>query len=194
MPLYGEVVWVKLGTYRWWPAQVLHPSEVPPNIEKLPHDIGEFPIQFCGSHEYFWMNRGRCFLYDEGDITKFPAIKATSGKDAAYKRGLIEAAELFQKYTQVRKKSMFGTRTILIFIWNFYLCSMFMFSYMSIRTILFQFPPNALTQITFRHYISSNTEIRLQLCLLHVLVIVLTIQAENVKVHRTINNFCTSIT
>ena len=109
MPLYGEVVWVKLGTYRWWPAQVLHPSEVPSNIEKLPHDIGEFPIQFCGSHEYYWMNRGRCFLYDEGDITKFPAIKATSGKDAAYKRGLVEAAELFQKYTQVRKK---------IYIWN----------------------------------------------------------------------------
>ena len=111
MPLYGEVVWVKLGTYRWWPAQVLHPSEVPPNIEKLPHDIGEFPIQFCGSHEYFWMNRGRCFLYDEGDITKFPAIKATSGKDAAYKRGLVEAAELFQKYTQVRKNN---------YIWNSY--------------------------------------------------------------------------
>ena len=54
----------------------------------------------------------------------------------------------------------------------------------SICTILFQFPPNALTQITFRHYISSNTEIRLQLCLLHVLVIELTIQAENVKVEQ----------
>ena len=70
MPLYGEMLWVKLGKYRWWPARVLHPSEVPANIEKLPHDVGEFPIQFCGSKEYFWMNRGRCFLYEEGDAGK----------------------------------------------------------------------------------------------------------------------------
>ena len=28
MPLYGEVIWAKLGVYRWWPARVLHPSEV----------------------------------------------------------------------------------------------------------------------------------------------------------------------
>ena len=106
MPLYGEVVWVKFSTYHWWPAQVRHPSEVPPNIEKLPHDGGEFPVQFCGSHEYYWMNHGRCFFYDEGDVDKFPALKATSGKDEAYKQGLIEAAELFQKYTQVRKLSL----------------------------------------------------------------------------------------
>ena len=108
MPLYGEVVWVKYGTYRWWPAQVIHTSEVPPNIEKMSHEVGEFPIQFCGSHEYLWMNHGRCFFYDEGDVDKFTALKATtSGKDnAAYKRGLIEAAELFQKYTQVRKLSL----------------------------------------------------------------------------------------
>ena len=65
MPLYGEVVWVKLGFYRWWPARVLHPSEVPGNIERMPHEMGEFPIQFCGSKEYVWINQGRCFLYEQ---------------------------------------------------------------------------------------------------------------------------------
>ena len=45
MPLYNEVVWVKLGHYRWWPARVIHPAEVPPNVERSPHAMGEFPIK-----------------------------------------------------------------------------------------------------------------------------------------------------
>ena len=101
MPLYGEVLWVKLGVFRWWPARVLHPTEVPANIEKLAHDVGEFPIQFCGSHDYYWINRGRCFLYDEGDVERIPAMTTNSGKDATYKRGLVEAAEAFNEYTEV---------------------------------------------------------------------------------------------
>jgi histone-lysine N-methyltransferase NSD2 len=103
MPLYGEVLWVKLGVFRWWPARVVHPGEVPANIERLAHDIGEFPIQFCGSHEYFWMNRGRCFLYEEGDAEKIPGAASSKSLDGAYRRGLFEAAELFTQYTQVKK-------------------------------------------------------------------------------------------
>ena len=59
MPLYGEILWVKLGQYRWWPAQVIHPANLPSNIDKLHHDIGQFPVQFCGTNEYYWMNQGR---------------------------------------------------------------------------------------------------------------------------------------
>ena len=97
-----QVTWVKLGHYRWWPARVLHPSEVPANIEKLKHDVGEFPIQFCGSNEYAWMNRGRSFLYEENDSEKVPNMDHKGGLDGAYKRGLSEAAEFFEKYSQVR--------------------------------------------------------------------------------------------
>lgn len=104
MPLYGEIIWAKLGVYRWWPARVLHPSEVPANIENLPHDVGEFPIQFCGSNEYIWMNRGRCFLYEEGDSEKIPGLKSGSGLDGAYKRGLSEAAEFHEKFMAEKKE------------------------------------------------------------------------------------------
>lgn len=102
MPLYNEVVWVKLGNYRWWPATVLHPSKVPSNIEKLPHEMGEFPIQFCGSKEYFWINQGRCFLYEDGDAEKIPTDNS-KGLNAAYKRGLREAAEAFNAYTKEKE-------------------------------------------------------------------------------------------
>ena len=105
MPLYGEILWVKLGKYRWWPARVLHPREVPANIEKLPHDVGEFPIQFCGSKEYAWMNRGRSFLYEEGDSEKIAGIIGTGGGlEGSYTRGLGEAAELYETYNQERQK------------------------------------------------------------------------------------------
>ena len=102
------MTWVKLGHYRWWPARVLHPSEVPANIEKLKHDVGEFPIQFCGSNEYAWMNRGRSFLYEENDSEKVPNMDHKGGLDGAYKRGLSEAAEFFEKYSQVRFLHLFS--------------------------------------------------------------------------------------
>ncbi|XP_076345841.1 histone-lysine N-methyltransferase NSD2-like isoform X2 [Tachypleus tridentatus] len=66
-PRYGDIIWVKLGPYRWWPAEICHPTSVPLNIQKLEHDIGEFAIKFFGSHEYYWTHRGRVFLFQEGD-------------------------------------------------------------------------------------------------------------------------------
>ena len=86
----------------------MHPSEVPSNIEKLAHEVGEFPIQFCGSKEYAWMNRGRCFLYEEGDSEKIPGIGSSSGGlDGSYSRGLSEAAELYEQYNEVILKKKF---------------------------------------------------------------------------------------
>ncbi|CAH1785103.1 unnamed protein product [Owenia fusiformis] len=66
-PLYGDIVWVKLGSYRWWPGQICHPKNVPNNIQEKPHQVGEFPIKFFGSHDYFWTHQARVFLYQEGD-------------------------------------------------------------------------------------------------------------------------------
>jgi len=65
--LYNDIVWVKLGSYRWWPGQIKHPSDVPLNIQQRQHDIGDFPVRFFGSHDYFWVNKGRAFLYMNGD-------------------------------------------------------------------------------------------------------------------------------
>ncbi len=28
LPIAGEIIWVKLGTYRWWPSQVMHPGKL----------------------------------------------------------------------------------------------------------------------------------------------------------------------
>ncbi|CAN9502627.1 unnamed protein product [Ophioblennius macclurei] len=66
-PKYRDIIWVKLGTYRWWPAEIHHPRNIPTNIQHLRHEIGEFPVFFFGSKDYFWTHQGRVFPYMEGD-------------------------------------------------------------------------------------------------------------------------------
>jgi len=56
LPLYGEVVWVKLGHYRWWPSRICYPQEIPEKVA-LSHSPGKFCIMFLGSHDYYWVHR-----------------------------------------------------------------------------------------------------------------------------------------
>ncbi|KAM8972021.1 histone-lysine N-methyltransferase, H3 lysine-36 specific [Pelodytes ibericus] len=94
-PHYKEVVWVKVGRYRWWPAEVCHPKNIPLNIQKMKHDIGEFPVQFFGSKDYLWTHQARVFPYMEGDALN--KDKMSKGVDAVYKKGLMEAADRFEE-------------------------------------------------------------------------------------------------
>ncbi|XP_014272236.1 histone-lysine N-methyltransferase NSD3 isoform X1 [Halyomorpha halys] len=98
-PLFGEIVWVKLGTYRWWPAKILYPQEVPENINQLAHTSGEFAVEFFGTHDYYWVNRGRVFLYHEGDGCK---VVSKSRVDELFTRGVQEASEAFVKWSEER--------------------------------------------------------------------------------------------
>ncbi|XP_024083584.1 histone-lysine N-methyltransferase NSD2 isoform X2 [Cimex lectularius] len=93
-PLYGEIVWVKLGVYRWWPAKILFPQEIPDNIRMLKHKLGEFAVEFYGSHDYYWVNRGRVFLYHEGDSSESIVKNRT---DKLFMKGVAEASEAFNK-------------------------------------------------------------------------------------------------
>ncbi|XP_053575241.1 LOW QUALITY PROTEIN: histone-lysine N-methyltransferase, H3 lysine-36 specific [Bombina bombina] len=94
-PHYKEIVWVKVGRYRWWPAEVCHPKNIPVNIQKMKHDIGEFPVLFFGSKDYLWTHQARVFPYMEGDAHN--KDKMSKGVDATYKKGLMEAAERFEE-------------------------------------------------------------------------------------------------
>ncbi|XP_035672349.1 histone-lysine N-methyltransferase NSD2-like [Branchiostoma floridae] len=101
-PLYKEIVWVKLGTYRWWPAEIEHPSKIPQNIYNMPHQVGEFPVRFFGSNDYFWTHQARVFAFQEGD--KGSKESATSkGIAKVFKKGVVEATERF-KFLQTQKE------------------------------------------------------------------------------------------
>ncbi|ROL50219.1 Histone-lysine N-methyltransferase, H3 lysine-36 and H4 lysine-20 specific, partial [Anabarilius grahami] len=94
-PHYKDILWVKVGRYRWWPAEVTQPKNVPDNIYRIRHEVGEFPVHFFGSKDYVWTYQARCFPYMEGDANN--KDKMGKGTDAIYKKALNEAAERFRE-------------------------------------------------------------------------------------------------
>lgn len=91
-PLYDNIVWVKLGKYRWWPSLTLFPNEVPENINNLPHAAGEFVVRFLGTNDHYWVGRGRVFLYEEGD--KGYSAQKKNSVDTTFQKAVEEAAIL----------------------------------------------------------------------------------------------------
>jgi len=103
--LYGSIVWIKVGNYRWWPGEVCHPRNVPDNIRNRKHQVGEFPCRFFGSHDYYWLHQGRVFLFQEGDKASKESA-ASKGLFKVYSKGVAEATEAFKLWTaaQVKKE------------------------------------------------------------------------------------------
>ncbi|XP_035729731.1 histone-lysine N-methyltransferase NSD2-like isoform X1 [Vespa mandarinia] len=98
LPLYGEVVWVKLGNYRWWPSRICYPHEIPENVEAIPHSPGKFCVMFLGSNNYYWVHRGRAFLYQDGDANIKPSsVGKRKMRNDTYRKALEEASEIHQR-------------------------------------------------------------------------------------------------
>uniref|UniRef100_A0AAV2MJP4 ATP synthase peripheral stalk subunit OSCP, mitochondrial n=1 Tax=Knipowitschia caucasica TaxID=637954 RepID=A0AAV2MJP4_KNICA len=94
-PRIKDILWVKWGRYRWWPAEVCLTKDVPNNILKMKHDVGEFPVQFFGSRDFVWTYQARVFPYMEGDTHNIEEMG--KGADAVYKSALSDAAERFKE-------------------------------------------------------------------------------------------------
>nr|XP_057942886.1 histone-lysine N-methyltransferase, H3 lysine-36 specific isoform X2 [Doryrhamphus excisus] len=94
-PHYNDILWVKVGRYRWWPAEVSHPKTIPENIQRMRHDVGEFPVHFFGSNDYLWTYQARVFPYMDVDANS--KEKMGKGVDATYKKALEEAAVRFRE-------------------------------------------------------------------------------------------------
>nr|XP_006812995.1 PREDICTED: histone-lysine N-methyltransferase NSD2-like isoform X2 [Saccoglossus kowalevskii] len=100
-PQYGDIVWVKLGNYRWWPAEVCHPRNIPLNIQERSHQVGEFPVHFFGSNDYYWTHRARVFHFQEGD--KGSAERGcTKGLAAVFRQALKQANDKFQEWKKAK--------------------------------------------------------------------------------------------
>lgn len=74
---------------RWWPAEVSNPQNIPENILRMRHDVGEFPVLFFGSNDYLWTYQARVFPYMEGDANS--KEKMGKGVDSTYKKGISSA-------------------------------------------------------------------------------------------------------
>ncbi|XP_076470902.1 histone-lysine N-methyltransferase NSD2-like [Babylonia areolata] len=101
-PLYGDIIWIKIGNYRWWPAEICHPRNVPTNIQEMAHSVGEFPARFFGSHDYYWTHQGRVFLFQEGDRGS-KDTSASRGLFKMYYKGVKEATEAFKLWKAAKE-------------------------------------------------------------------------------------------
>ncbi|XP_022225156.2 probable histone-lysine N-methyltransferase Mes-4 [Drosophila obscura] len=100
LPLYGEIVWAKFNNFRWWPAIILPPTEIPNNILKKAHGESEFVVRFFGTHDHGWIPRRRVYLYIEGDNGE--KLKPKSQLHRKFYNG-IEEATRFLKITKARR-------------------------------------------------------------------------------------------
>ena len=66
---------------------VCNPKDVPQNIQDKTHQVGEFPVRFFGSNDYFWTHQGRVFDYQEGDKGSRETTNS-KGLAAVFKAGM----------------------------------------------------------------------------------------------------------
>ncbi|KAB1281919.1 Histone-lysine N-methyltransferase NSD2 [Camelus dromedarius] len=81
---FQDIIWVKLGNYRcgaWTP--------------KMKHEIGEFPVFFFGSKDYYWTHQARVFPYVEGD--RGSRHQGVRGIGRVFKNALQEAEARFRE-------------------------------------------------------------------------------------------------
>ncbi|EDV53357.1 probable histone-lysine N-methyltransferase Mes-4 [Drosophila erecta] len=101
LPLYGEIVWAKFNNFRWWPAIILPPTEVPSNILKKAHGENDFVVRFFGTHDHGWISRRRVYLYIEGDTGDGHKTKSQLFRN--YTTG-VEEASRFLKIIKARRQ------------------------------------------------------------------------------------------
>lgn len=89
LPLYDEIVWAKYGHFRWWPAVILFPEDIPENVKNFPHKSGEFVVRFYGTHDHYWFALGRVFLFQEDDRSDIG--DTTNKKDVSFQKAVEEA-------------------------------------------------------------------------------------------------------
>ncbi|XP_016036654.2 probable histone-lysine N-methyltransferase Mes-4 [Drosophila simulans] len=109
LPLYGEIVWAKFNNFRWWPAIILPPTEVPSNILKKAHGENDFVVRFFGTHDHGWISRRRVYLYIEGDTGDGHKTKSQLFRN--YTTGVEEASRFLTIIKARRQEQAMGRQS-----------------------------------------------------------------------------------
>lgn len=74
------VIYHEVDYYRWWPSEICHPKRVPHNIQEKTHQVGEFPVHFFGTNDYFWIHKGRLIFRTNSFILRQTFTSVTMNK------------------------------------------------------------------------------------------------------------------
>ncbi|KAH8264092.1 hypothetical protein KR038_002625, partial [Drosophila bunnanda] len=111
MPLYGEIVWAKFNNFRWWPAIILPPTEIPRNILSKAHGANDFVVRFFGTHDHGWISRRRVYLYIEGDKLAGDSQRTKTLLHRSYNTGVEEATRFLKIVKERRKEQAVGRQS-----------------------------------------------------------------------------------
>lgn len=89
------------GIYRWWPAQICAPKYLPENLRDRPYQVGEFPVKFFGTNDFYWLTVGRCFSFAEEDESQKPTGQSKSLANA-FNIGVNQAKIAFEKVEKLK--------------------------------------------------------------------------------------------
>ncbi|XP_050100270.1 probable histone-lysine N-methyltransferase Mes-4 isoform X2 [Anopheles aquasalis] len=101
-PLYNEIVVVKMGQYRWWPALTLAPPLVPDNLLQMPHQSTDICVKFFSSHDMAWINRRQMYKYEQGDSQNLGTIKSGT-LNKQYHQAMQEAHTIYVALKEQKK-------------------------------------------------------------------------------------------
>jgi hypothetical protein len=93
------------GTYRWWPAQIIKQCNLPNNLKERSYQIGEFPVRFFGTDDYFWLNIGRIFTFSEDDECH-GTISNKKSLAVSFKRGVEIAHVAFKEIQRLKNERL----------------------------------------------------------------------------------------
>ncbi len=64
-PLYGDIVWAKYSTCRWWPSVIVPPACIPSSLYNEVYSEHDLCVRFFGTYEFGWVGRSFVYQYDE---------------------------------------------------------------------------------------------------------------------------------
>ena len=102
-PRYGDILWVKVQNYRWWPAEVIFPRMIPQKSMEEPHQVGEFIVQLFATKEFHWVHIGRTFLFHENDKNFHEPGEKQYPRN--FQQALEKASEILIKRKKFAKQS-----------------------------------------------------------------------------------------
>ena len=101
-PKYGDTVWAKLGLYRWWPANISWPWSIPNSVMRAPNHMGQYVVEFFGTHNFSWLPGDRVFLFEEDDEKK-TKVATSLGLNKSFEIGMKEQSFEFvdQRFSEL---------------------------------------------------------------------------------------------
>eukprot|EP01050_Picozoa_sp_SAG11_P002995 SAG11_NODE_160_length_14023_cov_23.003017_9_plen_324_part_00 len=94
-PTIDDIVWAKVGNYRWWPAQIRERKELPEQLRNKTVEAGQFAVYYFGTGEWGFMSHAKTICWERGDERH--RFSKGSGMQKQFKEAVTAATAAFEE-------------------------------------------------------------------------------------------------